>query len=175
MAEPDLIEICPVCGQKSLRTIINETEIPYLGKILLYTSVCSNCGYRHNDVILLDQKRPVRIEFKASGPEDLKVRVIRSSNAKISISEIGVDIEPVLNGESFISDIEGVLFRILNIMSQLLKDSNEDKKKIIIEKMKKIAKMRNGIDSLTFIVEDPSGNSAIISERAKITYLDQGE
>ncbi|MGC8663412.1 MAG: ZPR1 zinc finger domain-containing protein [Thermoplasmata archaeon] len=172
MAEPDLIETCPVCGKKALRTTIDQREIPYFGKILLYTSFCSSCGYRHNDAIFLDQKRPVKIEFKASGSDDLKVRVIRSTSAKIKISELGVDIEPMQNGESFISDIEGVLFRVLNIMSQLLKDSSEEQKKILIEKMKMIARMRNGIYTLTFIIEDPSGNSAIVSEKAKITYME---
>ncbi|MGC8564866.1 MAG: ZPR1 zinc finger domain-containing protein [Thermoplasmata archaeon] len=170
MAESDLIETCPICKNKTLVTTIKENDIPYFGRTLIYTSICSSCGYKHSDVIFLEQKRPVRIEFKASGPEDLKVRVIRSSRASISIPELGVGIEPVQDGESFISDIEGVLFRVLNVMSQVLKDSSPKERKIIIEKMKKIGKMRNGLDVLTFIIEDPSGNSAIISNRAKIEF-----
>lgn len=168
----DITEICPICGNKTLRNIIEEKEIPYFGKILIYTSICSSCGYRHNDVILLDQKRPVRIEFKASGKDDLSVRVIRSSKAKISIVELGIEIEPVTMGESFVSDIEGVLFRVLNILSQLLRDANENEKKIIYDKMKRIAHMRNGLEELTFIIEDPTGNSAIISDRAKVQYME---
>lgn len=170
MDNPDLIEICPVCGKKALKTLIKETEIPYFGKMLIYTSICSSCGYRHTDVILLDQKRPVKIEFRASGQEDLKVRVIRSPHAKISIKEIGVDIEPMQNGESFISDIEGVLFRVLNVMSQLMRNSTPEEKNAIIERMKMIGRMRNGLETLTFVIEDPSGNSAIVSERARIEY-----
>ncbi len=170
MAEPDLIETCPICRNKTLVTTINENDIPYFGRILIYTSICSSCGYKHSDVIFLDQKRPIKIEFKASGPEDLRVRVIRSSMASISIPELGIDIEPVQNGESFISDIEGVLFRVLNVMSQILKDSSPQEKEIILEKMKKIGKMRNGLDALTFVIDDPSGNSAILSNRAKIEF-----
>lgn len=172
MDKSNIIETCPICGEKTLVTTISESEIPYFGKILIYTSLCSSCGYRHNDVIILDQKKPVRIEIKVSGQEDLKIRVIRSSHARISIKEIGVDIDPVQNGESFISNVEGLFFRVLNVMSQLLKNSTPEEREILIEKMKMIGKARNGLETLTIVIEDPSGNSAIVSEKAKIQYME---
>jgi len=165
------VEKCPVCGKETLENTIEEKDIPYFGKSIIITSSCSSCGYRHTDVILLEQKDPVRMEIKVSGEEDLKIRVIRSPYAKIKIPEIGVEIDPVVMGESFVSDVEGLFLRILNIMVQLLRDSrNEDKEKII-ERMKKIARMRNGLETLTIIIEDPSGNSAIVSEKTKIERI----
>jgi zinc finger protein len=161
-------ERCPVCDKDTLETNFREENIEYFGRMLLISSYCSSCGYRHNDVLLVDQKEPVKITFVASGEEDLKVRVIRSSHASIMIPEIGVSIDPVTYGESFVSNVEGLLLRIINVMSQLLRDSSENERKEILERLKKIGKMRNGLERLTIIINDPSGNSAIISDRAKI-------
>ncbi len=165
------VEKCPVCGKESLETNIEEKDVPYFGKSMIITSSCSSCGYRHSDVILLEQKDPLRMEIRVSGEEDLKIRVIRSPYAKIRIPEIGVEIDPVLMGESFVSDVEGLLFRILNIMAQLLRDANDEDKIKIMERMKKIARMRNGLEILTIIIEDSSGNSAIMSEKTKVEKI----
>jgi zinc finger protein len=135
--------------------------------MLIMSTFCTSCGYRHNDVILVDQKDPVKITFVASGEEDLKVRVIRSSYASIRIPEIGVSIDPVTSGESFVSNVEGLLFRVINIMSQLLRDSPENREEIL-ERLKMIGRMRNGLERITIIIEDPTGNSAIVSERARV-------
>ncbi len=165
------VEKCPVCGKETLENNIEEKDIPYFGRSMILTSSCSSCGYRHTDVILLEQKDPVRLEIKVSGEEDLKIRIIRSPYAKIKIPEIGVEVDPVLMGESFVSDVEGLLFRILNIMVQLLRDSNEENRTKIMDRMKKIARMRNGRETITIIIEDPSGNSAIVSDKTKIERI----
>lgn len=161
-------EKCPVCGSGTLETNIVEENVEFFGRMLLVTTYCSNCGFRHNDVIMVDQREPVRIKFTASGEEDLKVRVIRSSHASIRIPEIGVSIDPVTSGESFVSNVEGVLLRVINIMSQLLRDSEGEKREDLLERLKKIGRMRNGLEKFTIIIEDPSGNSAIVSERAEV-------
>ncbi|MGC8995806.1 MAG: ZPR1 zinc finger domain-containing protein [Thermoplasmata archaeon] len=166
----EYVEKCPICGNETLHTNIEEEELNFFGKINIFTSLCYTCGFRHTDIIFLENRGHVKITFVASGEEDLNVRVIRSSQASIYVDEIGVSIEPVMGGESFVSNIEGVLLRILYIMKQLLMDSDENTKKLIYEKMKKIAHMRRGLDKLTFRIDDPTGNSAIISEKAKIEY-----
>ncbi|HEU13069.1 MAG TPA: ZPR1 zinc finger domain-containing protein, partial [Euryarchaeota archaeon] len=130
-------EKCPVCGNDTLETNIREEDVQYFGRMLIMSTFCTSCGYRHNDVILVDQKDPVKITFVASGEEDLKVRVIRSSYASIRIPEIGVSIDPVTSGESFVSNVEGLLFRVINIMSQLLRDSPENREEIL-ERLKMI-------------------------------------
>ncbi len=164
----EMREKCPVCGKDTLETSFKEENVEHFGKMLIMTTYCSSCGYRHSDVIMLEQRDPIKITFIASGADDLNVRVIRSSYASIRIPEIGVSIDPVTSGESFVSNVEGVLTRIINILSQLLRDTDEKNKEEIIERLKKIGRMRNGLEKFTIIIEDPSGNSAIVSERAKI-------
>ncbi|MGC8691817.1 MAG: ZPR1 zinc finger domain-containing protein [Thermoplasmata archaeon] len=168
----EYIEKCPICGNETLHTWINEEDLNYFGKINIFTSLCYTCGFRHVDVIFLENRGHVKITFVASGEEDLKVRVIRSSSASIYVNEIGVSIEPVMDGESFVSNVEGLLFRILGIMKQLLRDGDDNTRSLIYEKMKKIARMRHGKDKLTIIIDDPTGNSAILSEKAVIEYYE---
>ena len=163
-----MIEKCPVCNNNTLETTIVEENIEYFGKMVIITSYCSTWGYKHNYIIMPDQKESVKITFVASGEEDLKVRVIRSSFASIKIPEIGVSIDPITNGESFVSNVEGVLMRVINILSQLLRDSDEKKRIEILERLKKIGRMRNGLEKFTIIMEDPTGNSAILSNRAVV-------
>ena len=38
----------------------------------------------------------------------------------------------------------------------------------ILEMLKKIGRMRNGLEKFTIIMEDPTGNSAILSNRAVV-------
>lgn len=163
------VEVCTVCNKKTLKCLDFEDDIPYFGRVLNMVVKCENCGFKHNDFIFLEEHDPVRLELEISGAEDLKIRVARSSHAIITVPELGIMVEPITMGESFITNVEGVFARIIKIIMQLYKDSAQEEKDRLIEILKKIGLMRAGKLKLTLVIEDPTGNSKIISDKVKTT------
>jgi len=162
---------CPSCGAQANYTWDFE-EIPYFGEVMITSIQCSSCGFKHSDCLILSVKDPMRYELKIRSIEDLSARVIRSSSGTIRIPELGVDIEPGPLAESFISNVEGILERIENVLKGILRTSGNKRAK---ELLNDISEIREGKKEITVVVEDPFGNSAIISERASSRILSREE
>ena len=153
---------CPICGKGDLEVVEVYHDIPFFGKVVLTSMTCSRCGYRRSDVASLEIKPPCRYELRVESPEDLNVRVVRSSTATITIPELGVEIKPGPIAEGFISNVEGVLRRVERVLEQLVRDAEtpeeEAKAKEALERIKEAAEGRL---AFTLIIEDPYGNSFI--------------
>jgi zinc finger protein len=145
------------------------SEIPYFGEALMIAGVCE-CGFRHSDTILLRQKEPVRYIMEVTQADDMDARVIRSSSGTIRVPELGVDVEPGFASESYISNIEGVLARISEIVAFATRSAHQagdgPSARRGEEILEKIGLARSGRFKLTVLLEDPLGNSAIVSEKA---------
>jgi len=118
--------------------------------------------------MILTQREPVRYEMTIETVEDLNARVIRSTSGTIRIPELGIDVEPGTISDSYVTNIEGVLDRIQDVVvtaSKWVKD-DEEKYAIGMDILKKMNDARLGKQKLTVIIEDPLGNSAIISDKA---------
>lgn len=159
-------QVCPMCRTKNLTLTESESEVPYFGKIFIFGMHCSSCHYHKSDVEAAEKKEPCRFTFEVNGKDDLNVRVIRSSEGTIKIPHVG-SIEPGSNAEGFISNIEGVIEKFKKMIESLrdTAEDDEDKKKAK-NLLKKIQKVLWGDETLKVIIEDPSGNSAIVSEKA---------
>lgn len=155
-------EKCPLCGAESELHCV-PYEIPFFGEIMIFTAVCASCGYRSTDVMVLSagEKRK-RCEMVISSAEDVNAIVVRSSSGAIEIPELGVSVEPK-RGEAFITTVEGVLKRVENVAKMLSKDGTS--KKRADEVLKQIEEIKLGKASMTLIIDDPTGNSAIISDK----------
>ena len=154
---------CPICGKRSLALSEVHKEIPYFGRVILASWRCFSCGYRHVDVFSLEVREPSRYTFKVKEADDLNVKVIRSSSGTIRIPELGVLIEPGPISQGFITNVEGVLERVENIVKSfmvLFDDKHEVNRCTML--LNKIRKARNGSFQFTLIIEDPRGVSAII-------------
>lgn len=164
-------QICPICHEKTLTLTESETEIPYFGLTYLFSMNCSNCKFHKADVECAEQKPPVRYSIDVSGEKDLKIRVVKSSNATLRIPRI-VEITPGPASNGYITNIEGVIKRIKH-MFEAQKDIEEenDKKREYYKLIKKLNRVLWGSESIRIIIEDPTGNSAIISEKAKVEKL----
>ncbi len=138
------------------------------------TSVC-DCGFRYSDTLILSQHEPVHYEMKVRSVDDLDARVVRSTSGTIRIPELGVDIEPGPASESFISNIEGVLGRVEEILAMVKQWGEEDKTMRAVELLSNIEKTRAGKYEVTVVIEDPLGNSAIIAENAVCRKLANDE
>ncbi|HDI74345.1 MAG: hypothetical protein DRJ52_07280 [Thermoprotei archaeon] len=168
-------ETCPVCKNDSLIIRLAEYYIPYFGRVALISERCEKCGYVYNDVYCLEIKNAQRYEYKISSPEDLSVRVVRSRYGKIELPELGVEITPGPIAEAFISNIEGVLERVAYILEDfLLWDESPEVKNRAKRLLDLVEKVKRGEQAVTLIIEDPTGNSAIIPPphlRAKLKVV----
>jgi zinc finger protein len=140
-------QTCPMCKAKTLVLTENEKEIPYFGKVYLFSMTCSNCKYHIADVEAVEKKEPCKVSVEINSEDDMKIR------------------GPAAQG--YITNIEGLLNRAKHGV-EMAKENAEDKaeQKKAKNLLKKIQKIKWGQESITITIEDPTGNSAIISEKA---------
>jgi len=159
-------ETCPICQQKTLTLSDAEKEIPYFGKVYLYSMDCSNCNYHKADVESVEQHEPAKYTFEVTKEEDMKVRVVKSSEATIKIPHI-TTITPGPASSGYVTNIEGILSRVKKQV-EVARDTAEDDedRKKAKNLVKKLINIMWGRQPQKIIIEDPSGNSAIISDKA---------
>lgn len=160
-------EKCPFCLKDTLILREMVRDIPYFGNVILFSMECQNeeCGYIKSDLEAEEQKDRVKCTFEISSEDDLKVRVVKSSTATIKLPRIG-SIEATDNSNGYVTNVEGVLNRMKNTIEKV-RDSTDDnaEKKKAKNLLKKLTKIMWGQEKITMTLEDPNGNSAIISEK----------
>jgi len=156
-------EECPLCGAESEIHFV-PYEIPFFGEIMITTAVCSSCGYHSTDVMVLTEEKRTRSETVISSADDLNAIVIRSPFGTIEIPELYVNVEPK-RGDAFISTVEGVLNRVEGVVKMLARDVEGTAKKRAETVLDQIDKIKTGKASMTLIIDDPTGNSAVIPNK----------
>lgn len=159
---------CPICGAKDAFLMKGRIEdIPYFGETMETLVSCSNCKFKHADVMHLEEQKPMRYEFQITSEDDMMVRVVRSSTGTINVPELGVTVKPGSVGEGYISNIEGVLNRIEEAIGLAVKQADPAKRRRGEAVLKKLEKIRRGEGRARLIVTDPFGHSAIADKRSK--------
>jgi zinc finger protein len=162
---------CPVCNT-DIQYLYQTEEIPYFSEILIISALCPSCGWRYVDTQLLKNAEPSRWELTIESPEDMMVRVIRSMTGVISIPELGIRIDPGPACEGFISNVEGVLDRVENVLTNLHNWAESDGEKGRVHDLRgKLQEVREGRLPVTLIIDDLSGNSAIIDDRVRVCRI----
>lgn len=151
---------CPCCG-KSCRVTFHFHRVEFFGEVMESVLKCSSCGYRHVDGVMLEKKAPVRLKLKIKHPDDMMIRVVRSSNGAVEIPELGIKIIPGLASTGYITNVEGILLRIEDVLRKIDDKRKKKKAQKLLERIKNI---REGKEEAHLFVEDPTGNSAILSE-----------
>jgi len=164
-------QLCPICHKKTLTLTEAEEEVPYFGKTYLFSMSCASCKYSKADVESVGQKEPCRYTFEITKEEDMKVRVVKSSTATVKIPHVG-SIEPGSASEGYVTNIEGILQRMKKTIEDL-KENSEEKEDIKKAKnlLKKLTRIMWGQEKAKVVIEDPGGNSAIISDKAEKSKL----
>ena len=155
---------CPSCNHE-MTSITKTIDLPNFGETIIFTLTCTNCGYKTSDLFAVHEKEPVKFLLTYSDSKQLVHKIIRSSTCTIKIPELGVEIEPSHASEGYITNLEGLLLRIKDITLGLIKilDSDQEMHNAL-ELIKKIDSAINGEFNFKLILEDPNGNSAIITE-----------
>ncbi|MCQ8893570.1 MAG: ZPR1 zinc finger domain-containing protein [Methanolinea sp.] len=162
---------CPSCNSE-IEYIYQTEDIPYFFGLLIISARCPSCGYRFVDTQLLKNAEPSRWELAVESPADLNARVVRSMNGTIRIPELGVQITPGPACEGFVSNVEGVLDRVDRVVAGvLLWAEDEEERGRACALREKIARVREGLLPVTLQIDDPTGNSAILDDRARVFPL----
>ncbi len=157
---------CPICGEKSLSLTEDEREVPFFGRMYMFSMNCEKCKYHKADVEAVEDKEPCKFTLDITSEKDMHIRVVRSSQAVVKVPYV-TTIEPGPGSSGYVTNVEGVLNRIKHQI-EVLKETEEedDARKKAKNLLKKINRIMSGEEPSKLIIEDPSGNSAIISEKA---------
>ncbi len=128
---------------------------------------CEGCGARKADVEPAERKEPCKYTLEVESEEDLNIKVVKSGEATLKIPHV-ITIESGPASEGYVTNVEGVLERVKKIIESSAdsddEDGSKDKARSLI---KKLNKALVGREKIKIILEDPSGNSAIISDKAQ--------
>ena len=167
---------CPFCGGDGLALRSLPIEVPYFGDALQTTVLCTKCSFHHADLLLTKEGTPTRYTLRASGAEDLAARVVRSAAGTIRVPAIGATVEPGLRAVAFVSNAEGVLRRIRDIVAFAPRHAGTAAARRKADAtLARIDAMIEGRAPFTLVLEDPTGNSAILHDRATKTPLTKSE
>jgi zinc finger protein len=165
MPEEDITIKCPSCGKAKLRIRSLLYSVPYFNDLAMFIMECPECNFNHSDIFTTESRKPGRCSIFIDDPSLLRSRVVRSSSGTIRIPEFGIDVEPGPRAESFVSNVEGVLYRVRSgVETAILLTQTQNQKAEGKRILQKIDKALEGEISFTLIIEDPIGVSGILPD-----------
>lgn len=168
--EPSLF--CPACDSEELETRAERLEIPHFDEVLQLTYLCQNCGFRRSDLTITKQEEPARYRLEVTDEDDLAARVVRSASGHFEIPELDVRAEPARAADAFVTNAEGMLDRCRDAIQTAMSGTEDEAKIERGEKLLDRAERLRAIEETwTLVVEDPRGNSAILTDEAERTEL----
>ena len=172
----EMIIKCPACGIEDVaKSIMKEIEIPHFGKVLETTLLCPSCGFRHSDVIALEQNDPAKYVLEIN-KNNLSVRVVRSQSATVSIPEVGVKVEPGPKSEGYVTNVEGMLTRFEDAVKKALNLFEDETSQVNAKNtLEHIQELKKGNGTATLIILDPFGQSNIVSDKAEVLEIPEDE
>jgi zinc finger protein len=171
---------CPICAEEGqLGMVANVDDIPYFGEHTQVTVLCHACGWRQTDFIPAEGKKAGAWALVLDDTKKLRSRVVRSSSCTVKIPELDLEVMPGTNSTGYVSNIEGVLNRFVDIINMVRRDIERDIALASEENNSDNMKSLTTLDSLlksieqvgeesVFTVEflDPHGHSMILDEDA---------
>ena len=177
---------CPICHKEGeVYMIAHIDEIPYFGEHTQVTVMCHSCGWKQTDFIPAEGQKAGCWSLSVKKREHLKSRVVRSSSCTIRIPELDLQVNPGSSATGYVSNIEGVISRFLDVINMVLRDLQKDASAELVENqaadltqtIKDINQLESLIKQLSnvgddqvepFTIEllDPHGHSMIIDESA---------
>ncbi|MHA1341695.1 MAG: ZPR1 zinc finger domain-containing protein [Promethearchaeota archaeon] len=161
---------CPLCQKSFLNIHRTIHKLPDNEEILILLMECPTCAYKNRDIIpLVTAFKPAKWTLYIEDG-DLTPKIFRGPEAYISIPELDIKLEPGTIANYLITNVEGLLDRMLNWSKFLLlefqsKDLNKEKKSAELIKVENTIKMLNecitGKRKFHIILEDKFGGSYI--------------
>ena len=80
----EMIIKCPACAVEGVaKSIMKELEIPHFGKVMETTIICPSCGFKHSDIIALEQNDPAKYVLEINR-NNLSIRVVRTPSTFVT-------------------------------------------------------------------------------------------
>ena len=157
---------CPICHKKTLTLREEEKDVPYFGKCYLFSMSCSECKYSKADLEAAEKHEPASYTIEINNEKDMSIRIVKSSAATVKIPHV-TTITPGPASEGYITNVEGLLNKVKEQIEHLKNDAeDEEDRKKAKNLLKKLQRVTWGREKLKITIEDPEGNSAIISDKA---------
>ncbi|TFG26623.1 ZPR1 zinc finger domain-containing protein [Candidatus Thorarchaeota archaeon] len=163
--DDEVAAICPSCSKGKLRVQSMLYSVPFFNELAMFHLECPECGFRHSDVFSAEQRKPSRFTMHVDDVSHLNVRVVRSGSCTYRFPEWGIDVEPGPTAESFITNIEGLLYRVRAVVESARNFADLDTEKQRAEEI--LGEMQSAIrgeSSFTLVMEDPAGVSGILPD-----------
>ncbi len=159
-------QLCPFCGDNKATLREEEVDIPHFGRVFVLSMDCAACGTRKSDLEPAEKKEPCKYTFEVTSEDDLNVKIVKSGEATVKIPHvITMEAGPASNG--YITNVEGLVERVKSVIESAMESEDDPAaKKKAKNLLKKLTKVLLGREKLKIIVEDKTGHSAIISEKA---------
>ena len=140
-------------------------SVPFFNELALFHLECPECGFRHSDVFSAEQRKPSRFTLYVDDISLLNIRVVRSGSCTYRFPEWGIDVEPGPMAESFITNIEGLLYRVRSVVETAMNfTDNASEKERAHEILGQMALAVKGEFPFTLVLEDPAGVSGILPD-----------
>ncbi|CCH62518.1 hypothetical protein TBLA_0H02330 [Henningerozyma blattae CBS 6284] len=161
----EIESLCMNCHENGTTRLLL-TTIPYFREIVLMSFECPHCGFKNSEIQPASQieEKGSKYLLKVESREDFNRQVIKSESATCKFIELDIEI-PAKRGQ--LTTVEG----LLSEMIEDLESDQETRKSIdenlynqidaVIKKIKSYINCEPNTVPLTFIVDDPAGNSWI--------------
>jgi len=156
--------------------IAHSSEIPYFGEHTQLTILCDSCGWKHTDFIPAEGSKPGGWSLKVNSHEHMDARVVRSSSCTVRLVELNLEASPGNSSSGYISNIEGVFNRFVDVIKMLHRQAeNDDIANRCEELLQEIAMIVSGHSSVELVLLDPMGHSQILHDDSNSRDLTDDE
>jgi zinc finger protein len=156
--------------------IAHSSEIPYFGEHTQLTILCDSCGWKHTDFIPAEGSKPGGWSLKVNSSEHMNARVVRSSSCTVRLVELNLEASPGSGSSGYISNIEGVFNRFVDVIKMLQRQAEDDDvAKRCEDLLHEIEMIGSGHGSVELVLLDPMGHSQILHDDANSRDLTDDE
>ncbi len=179
--ESDIEMPCPICSATGeLKMISHVDEIPYFGEHTQVTILCGSCGWRQTDFIPAEGRKPGACSILLDGEDVLSARIVRSSSCTVRIPELDLEVKPGTGSSGYVSNVEGVLNRFIEVVDMVARDLAADD---LHEDLQRCMQVKSALQELkegssrnvTLELLDPRGHSQILHADAVNRELSESE
>ncbi|CDF90438.1 probable Zinc finger protein ZPR1 [Zygosaccharomyces bailii] len=161
----EIESLCMNCHKNGITRLLL-TSIPYFKEIVIMSFECPHCGFKNAEIQPASQiqEKGAKYMLKIEERSDFNRQVIKSETATCKFLELDIEIPPK-RGQ--LTTVEGLLSEMIDDLEadqearKTIDESLYEKIETFICKVKKYINCEPGTLPLTFILDDPAGNSWI--------------
>jgi zinc finger protein len=160
-------ETCPICGKKTLgQKAFLYKEPRSMDELIFFVTLCAECNFKKTEVMPLAPSSHVTTNhhvISIKTQDDLETKIYRASTGSIEIPELEIKLEPGIQADFFITNIERILLKFKDSCQFMLQDAEEEPTRLILEKrIKEIDECISGKREFTVVLDDPEGFSYVL-------------